>query len=68
MIRNNITIAPQCNDTDDLYELWMQENFGTEAQFYEFMTTPSLERTAFLSGLATEISVKDNYVMEVFSV
>ena len=68
MNRNNITIAQRCNTTDELYELWMQENFGTEAQVYEVMTTPSLERTAFLSGLATEISVKDNYVMEIFSV
>lgn len=66
MNNNNISIAPQTQTVHDLYEVWQASNFGTEEQFYEFMTTPSAKRTAFLAEHQAEVSIIDNFMMEVF--
>ena len=67
MKHNNIVIAPGCSNTSGLYESWKVYNFGTEDQFYEFLTTPSMERTVFLAEHTVNSTVSDNFVMEVFS-
>ncbi len=68
MKQNNIIIAPQCSSTTELYEVWKDEHFGTEVQFFEFMTTPSRERTAFLEAHSVELSHDGSFITQNYSV
>ena len=56
MKTNNIVSAPQIDNFDEIYTLWRDQfNAGRHA-FYEFMTTPSPERSRFI--LKCKLSVK----------
>ena len=68
MNKNNITIAPSVSGVLDLYEIWKETNFGTEDMFYEFLTTPSIERTEFLKEQSVDNSFIDNFFCEIYSV
>lgn len=68
MKQNNIIIAPQIADTATLFAAWAEENFGTEDLFYQFMTTPSAKRTAFLAEHGVELSHDGNFVTQNYSV
>ena len=56
MKQNNVIIAPQIADT------------ATQERFYEFMTTPSAERTAFLAKHSVDLSHDGNFVTQNYSV
>lgn len=67
MKNNNIVIAPQIESMGALYTEWSQENYGTEKQFYEFMTTPSMERSEFLMRHNVEVLVNGEYLTQNYS-
>jgi len=68
MKQNNIIIAPQIANTATLFAAWAEENFGTEERFYEFMTTPSAERTAFLANHSVDLSHDGNFVTQNYTI
>ena len=68
MKNNNRTIAPQTENVQDMYTVWQEDNYGTMDQFFEFMTTPSMERALFLAKFQKEDEVIDSFVMEKFSI
>ncbi|MBD5294854.1 MAG: hypothetical protein HDS25_01085 [Bacteroides sp.] len=49
MKRNNITVAPQTGNMDEMYDYWKEDHFGNRDDFYDFMTTPTPARALFLS-------------------
>lgn len=55
MNKETIISAPQCNNMKALYDNWLQSNHGSYNDFVTFMTTPSVERSAFISrcGIGT---------------
>jgi hypothetical protein len=64
MDSKNIITAPNVYDAADVLATWQKNNVGNEATFYEFMTTPSLERDEFVAGMPTE----ETFVGSVVSV
>ena len=50
MESNNIIAAPQVKDVGHFYELWKRDHAGGLSSFYEFMTTPTVERDKFISS------------------
>ena len=68
MKKNNIIIAPQIEDTATLFQAWAEENFGTEDQFYEFMTTPSARRSLFLAQHNVDVSRDGDFVTQKYSI
>jgi hypothetical protein len=64
MDNKNIITAPNVYDTADVFAKWRNNNVGNEATFFEFMTTPSLERDEFVAGMPTE----ETFVGSVVSV
>lgn len=56
MERNDIVTAPQIVDVDNLYGIWKQSHTGSRASFFNFLTTPGVERDDFLGKFNTEIS------------
>ena len=57
MESNNIITAPQVNGIHLFYPKWLQNHFGSEKTFYEFMTTPSAEREEFINSLGEDVSI-----------
>ncbi len=55
MKANNIVSAPQVRDVDMLYEVWRKHHTGSRATFYRFLTTPSVEREAFVNSVTHEV-------------
>lgn len=51
MKQNSITTAPQVADGASMYARWFETHTGTIADFYDFITTPGGDRTAFLAGV-----------------
>lgn len=67
MKKNNIVIAPQIESMGSLYTEWSRENYGTEKQFYEFLTTPSMKRSEFLTHHNVEFLVNGEYLTQNYS-
>lgn len=57
---NRFTAAPQAKDFNALFLQWKKSYPGGFNKFYEFMTTPSVERDVFLARFETEIKFKGN--------
>lgn len=55
MKSNNFITAPQVYDTDACFEEWKKNHTGSYNAFFKFMTTPSLERNAFLVSLGKNV-------------
>lgn len=51
METNNIITAPQVDRVNELYAVWKQTHTGSLTTFYEFITTPSAERSEFIGSL-----------------
>lgn len=56
---NNIVAAPVIADVNTLFDVWKSDNFGTLDDFYAFMTSPSVERDAFLAQRRHEVDFCD---------
>jgi hypothetical protein len=54
MDNKNIITAPNVYDMADVFATWQKTNVGNEATFYNFMTTPSLERDEFVASMPKE--------------
>lgn len=50
-----ISTAPQARMDSNIYERWLRYHTGTEDDFFNFMTVPSVERELFLSSLDYDI-------------
>lgn len=68
MKNNNNICAPQTRLASSLYERWMKENFGSETDFYHFLTTPSMKRTAFLKECNVELSNEGIFVAQTYTI
>lgn len=62
-----ILAAPQAYLSEYLYERWMIDHTGTEDDFYAFLTTPSVERDAFLSSIDHEIEIVEGLGFATYS-
>lgn len=54
MKKNNIILAPGFDDNDNndtTYRQWTKFHVGGKDEFFRFMTTPSVERDAFVELL-----------------
>lgn len=51
MKQNAIVTAPQLEDIEAAFSLWKEDHFGTHADFYDFMVTPTAAREEFLRRL-----------------
>lgn len=49
METNCIVTAPQVAKVEEIYEVWKRTHVGTMSKFYEFITTPSVDRDNFLN-------------------
>lgn len=56
MKTNNIISAPQLDTVDDIYLQWKKEYGVGRNKFYDFMTTPSAERSRFIEKCQLKIS------------
>ena len=54
-----ITAAPQVYISDGLYWKWMESHTGSEEDFLRFLTSPSIERDAFLRSIDCEVRVAE---------
>lgn len=68
MKQNNIIIAPQIANNATLFQAWAEENFGTEDQFYDFMTTPSAWRSLFLAQHSVDVSRDGDFVTQNYTI
>lgn len=66
METNCITAAPQAADAGTMYNHWMKDHNGTESDFFAFMTTPSGERTLFLSDIPCSRFVTSRLLMPTY--
>lgn len=64
MEQNNILLAPELTDSAQLYQIWLRNHCGSEYDFYRFMTTPSVERDAFMASVARDVDVSLDFVSE----
>lgn len=60
MERNTIIAAPQVENIQSIYDIWVQTHFGSKKSFYRFMTTPSQGREAFINTLGSKALHKFN--------
>ena len=65
MESNNIVSAPEIIGCKKLYEIWSQNHLGNIDTFYEFITTPSVEREEFINSIGNLNYVFDNSVAEI---
>ena len=68
MNNQNNLVAPQIDDIDEVYSLWKNSTGGSRAQFYDFMTTPSVERNRFLMKLDVKNEFVNNCLIQTFSI
>lgn len=54
MKADDIVIAPQTADAEELLAEWKKSHIGGRRAFYEFMTTPSADRDIFLVSVRPE--------------
>ena len=59
MERNTTVTAPQVADAAALFEEWRRTRAGNKSEFFEFMTTPTVERAAFTSAVARSVEFSD---------
>lgn len=52
--------APQVKNFYLWFKVWRLHHAGNEKDFYDFMTTPSLEREDFIRSLGKNISCQFN--------
>ncbi len=67
MERNNIIAAPQVADINYFYRKWKESHVGSRSDFYEFMSSPSLERDVFLSQWPDKTDVKGSIVSVILT-
>lgn len=56
MESESIITAPQVLDTASAYSLWHRTHEGGSDDFYRFMTTPSVERDAFVASAGESVT------------
>lgn len=56
MESNNIITAPQVDGVHIFYPKWQQNHTGSQKAFYEFMTTPSVDRDEFINSLGDDVA------------
>lgn len=64
MEQNSILLAPQLVDSAQLYQIWLGNHCGSEYDFYRFMTTPSVDRDAFMAAVGRDVDVSLDFVSE----
>ncbi len=58
MKTNNIVAAPQVHNVSSAFEIWRATYMGSRKDFYDFMTTPTIERERFITSLGERAAVK----------
>lgn len=66
MDTNTVIAAPASVDVETLFEKWKQSHSGSLATFYEFMTTPTIERELFLNS-CTSRTVHNSAAIVLYS-
>lgn len=64
MNKNNIIAAPSFENASAMLDRWRQTHVGNMAEFYEFMTTPGVDRDKFEDSVNTGYSISSGIIIQ----
>lgn len=66
METNSTTAAPQVADGMTMYDHWQMSHIGTIADFYAFITTPSGDRSIYLSEISCNADITSRVLIQTY--